>query len=513
MRKTIRKIKITSSVAVVSIALVLTIGINALKDNPVFTKSYFVKTFNYFKYKKEYKNIYINKSYIEARKEKVESIPVLLYHGIIDKPDGANVLLENFKDQMFALKKAGWQTIGIEDFYAFMKGKKELPEKSFLLTFDDGSKSSYYPVDPILKALDYRAVSFIITKYSIGDKSGGNYYLSENELRKITKSGRWDLQSHSFGGHTSYIIDSIGTKGNFFGNKLWLEDKQRIETGDEFKKRIYNDFVNSKNDIENAFGKTVISFAYPLGDFGQDPVNFSEAKNIVFDTVKLVYPMSFYQVWLGNYFSFNYPEKENQLLIKRIEVRSYWNSDNLLKVLDIGKNKNLPYSDDFSGYNGWIKNYGQLPKLENNSMILSSSSTGSSVFIDGSYLWKNYIFKAKVYLKKGETYSIIAGYKDDSNYVYCSFTPLGIKLEQIVEGERKVLNEFKGEFNLLEKEKNIGIGFSGKGASCYLNDKRVIHASDVDEKLSNGGIGFESWGQGMNNSEIIIKEVSVEEIK
>ena len=29
-----------------------------------------------------------------------KSIPVLLYHGIIDKPDGANILLENFKDQI-----------------------------------------------------------------------------------------------------------------------------------------------------------------------------------------------------------------------------------------------------------------------------------------------------------------------------------------------------------------------------------------------------------------------------
>ena len=62
-----------------------------------------------------------------------KSIPVLLYHGIIDKPDGANILLENFKDQMFALKKAGWQTITLDDFYAFMRGEKQMPDKSFLL--------------------------------------------------------------------------------------------------------------------------------------------------------------------------------------------------------------------------------------------------------------------------------------------------------------------------------------------------------------------------------------------
>ena len=513
MRKTVQKVKIASSVAIVSTALVLTIGINTLNDNPVFTMSYFIKTINYFKYKIDYKNSSVTGSSTEAHKEKTKSIPVLLYHGIIDEPDGANVLLKDFKDQMFALKKAGWQTVSIEDFYAFMKGEKNLPDKSFLLTFDDGARSSYYPVDPILKALDYRAVSFILPKYSIGNKSGGSYYLSEDELKKMIKSGRWDLQSHSYDGHTPYVIDSAGTKGNFFSNKLWIEDEKRNETEEEFRERIYADFLNSKNDLENSFGKSVIGFAYPLGDFGQKPMNFPEAKNIVFDTVNLVYPMSFYQVWLGNDFVFNYPKKENQLLIKRIEVRPYWNSDNLLKVLDIGGNKNLPYFDNFEDYEGWINNFGFL-SFENNSMVLSSKSDmGSLTFLEGSYLWKEYIFKANVYSNKGQTYSIVAGYKDDSNYVLCSFTPSAIRLEQMIEGESKILKEFKGKFDLLNKEKNIGIGFSGNDASCYLNDKRVIDTSDIDDKINSGGIGFKTWDPQANNSELIIKSVSVEKIK
>ena len=100
-----------------------------------------------------------------------KSIPVLLYHGIIEKPDGENMLIDNFRDQMFALKKAGWQTVSIEDFYKFMKGEKNLPEKSFLLTFDDGRKDSYYPVDPILKALDYNAAMFVISGRSLCEES------------------------------------------------------------------------------------------------------------------------------------------------------------------------------------------------------------------------------------------------------------------------------------------------------------------------------------------------------
>lgn len=65
----------------------------------------------------------------------------------------------------------------------------------------------------------------------------------------------------------------------------------------------------------------------------------------------------------------------------------------------------------------------------------------------------------------------------------------------------------------MNKEKNIGIGFAGTDEACYLDGKRVIDTSDVDEKLDMGGIGFKTWDLQTDNSEMVIKNVSVEEIK
>ena len=130
---------------------------------------------------------------------------------------------------MFALKKAGWQTINMEDFYAFMQGEKQVPDKSFLLTFDDGRKDSYYPVDPILDALDYNAVMFVITKFSLEEK-GGNYYLSDKELKRMYLSGRWEIQSHGKDDHDFYKINANGNEGHFLSNKLWLDNENRLET-------------------------------------------------------------------------------------------------------------------------------------------------------------------------------------------------------------------------------------------------------------------------------------------
>src|SRR3989344_2575986 len=49
-----------------------------------------------------------------AAKDRAKSIPVLVYHGVLDDPDGVNILLKDFKAQLFALKKSGWQTITLE---------------------------------------------------------------------------------------------------------------------------------------------------------------------------------------------------------------------------------------------------------------------------------------------------------------------------------------------------------------------------------------------------------------
>lgn len=516
-------IKISFSIIVLLLIAGISGGSFTMKDDNSFAIKQLLQTISYLNYKlssayADNKNltaaiisVFNNTDLVIENKNVAKSVPVLLYHGIINEPDGANVLLEDFKDQMFALKKAGWQTVSSEDFYAFMKGEKELPDKSFLLTFDDGRKDSYYPVDPMLKALNYRAVIFIITEQSLGDAKN-NYYLSEDELKRMVKTGRWDVQAHTHSGHDKYKIAASGEEGHFYSNKLWLDDKNRLETEEEFINRVKSDFISSKSNVEQAFGMKVISFAFPFGDFGQDSMNFPEAKGVILDTIKSVYPMSFYQVWLGKDFSFNYP-KENQFLIKRIEVRSYWSADNLLKVLDTAKAKSLPYFDDFNNYNGWIRVFGSL-SIEDNLMILGSrSSTGGSVFLDGSYQWKDYIFKGEIELLKGQTFTLLARYKDGDNYVACGFTPEFVRIERMAGGKSELVAERKGNLVFMGKNREVGIRVQNNNIDCYADGNIVAAASDLNNISEYGGIGFETWDPQVNNSELIIKNVSVDEIK
>ena len=79
--------------------------------------------------------------------------------------------------------------------------------ESFLLTFDDGRKDSYYASQPLLEAFGFRATMYVITAKSLGDKSSV-YYLSRQEVKKMKDSGHWDIQPHTRDGHDEYPTGS-----------------------------------------------------------------------------------------------------------------------------------------------------------------------------------------------------------------------------------------------------------------------------------------------------------------
>lgn len=463
----------------------------------------------------KYEARFIEKSFgrkiiVKENNELAKSIPVLLYHGVMDKIDNSdkiNISYDNFANQMISLKENGWQTVKLEDFILFNQGKKELPAKSFLLTFDDGRRDTYYPIDPILKKLNFSAVIFVITKYSMEDKKT-NFYLSKEELKKMNESGRWEIQSHTREAHNMYKIDQSGKLGNFYSNKLWLEKENRLEANEEFTERIKKDLISAKNDVEQGLGVKVMSFAYPFGDYGQQSINFPESESIILEIVSSIYPVSFYQVQQDSGFSFNY-QGQNQNFIKRIEVAESWNSNKLLKILDIAKEKTIPFEDNFKEHNGWLKTWGKL-SLKDNSMILeaSSNSTGSSVFLDGTNTWINYAFQTNINWRKGSNVVLLARYSDDNNYLACNFSSERLRFEEEIDGKQSIQEKLI-DFDFPKENLKLGIKVNGTNVKCMLDGKIIANYSIENNRLMKGGIGFKTWDQKAGNSEVEVNRVNV----
>jgi peptidoglycan/xylan/chitin deacetylase (PgdA/CDA1 family)/nucleoid-associated protein YgaU len=119
-------------------------------------------------------------------------VPVLVYHNISAQEKGRlSIAVRNFEAQMRQLHDEGFQTVSRADFLAFTAGRRQLPRRSVLLTFDDGYKSFIQYARPTLKDYGFGATLFVYSDF-IGAGSG----LSWQDLRALSEQG-YDVQAHS----------------------------------------------------------------------------------------------------------------------------------------------------------------------------------------------------------------------------------------------------------------------------------------------------------------------------
>ena len=445
---------------------------------------------------------------INKEKDYAESIPVLVYHGIISNSDEYNVLLKVFYGQMLALKKAGYNTITLQEFYQFMKENKSVPKQSFLLTFDDGRKDSYYSADPILKSLNYTAIMFVITKFSMGEEKSG-YYLSKKELKGMLQSGRWEIQAHTREGHNLYEIDRKGNQGHYYSNKLWLSNEQRLETDEEFRIRIAVDLLSAKKEIEEKLNVDIYGFAYPFGDFGQDSLNHPNATQMIEDEVKKIYEFTFYQVGAGRGDIFNYPNK-NEYKIKRIEIRYDWTPENLIAILESGRNKELPFYDNFSEYKGWIKVYGESTLTEESLVVSADRGKNSAtVFLDGAKEWSNYLYHINAEQIKGDYLSLLAYYQDEENYIECNYQKNKTRINIMKNGKKTEIMSSENKRAFVDKKRDVAIKIVDGSIECYIGEVLVLRSESRSVRKSKGGIGIKIWDKKQDNAEIRVHEVNV----
>lgn len=456
------------------------------------------------------------------------AIPVLTYHRIVqDETDENNVTTSRFRDQMTTLKKAGWQAISLNDFEAFMRAEKELPEKSFLLTFDDGAKQSFYPVDPILRELDYHGAMYIIVQSSKTPES--IYYLQPEEIRWMLSTGRWAIGSHSYDGHRPYGTDREGTTGIFFADKLWNKTNNRAETEGEFTTRIRDDLTRSKAELESTYDATIDTFAFPLGNESgvEGADNFPEGASITESIARDIYTFGFIQT-NDQTFTFNYPSRntsafapvfdttrdalQTNFLVHRIHVDYDWDGERLLSIMENGLAKPLPFEDDFATDRGWIPAWGGLSLGRNNLELAAEPSiTSASTFLDGTALWNDYSFDASMNWESGYVL-LLADVLHSRTYHSCAFSPGSVRIQRTIDGETTTLATANDE-RIAYGNVRAGIRVHGSVIECVWDFESVLE--DYSRDFS-GGIGIQTWDPAVGAarlqvSSVIVRPVSIHE--
>jgi hypothetical protein len=119
-------------------------------------------------------------------------IPVFSYH---------RVVFDEFEQQLRYLKENGYQTLNCDEYYEKHQQGISNPEKSVVLTFDDGIANFYEVVFPLLQKYQSKAVVFLIGNWI--DQPG---MVNWEQVRTMHQSGLVDFQSHTFN-HACVFVD------------------------------------------------------------------------------------------------------------------------------------------------------------------------------------------------------------------------------------------------------------------------------------------------------------------
>jgi peptidoglycan/xylan/chitin deacetylase (PgdA/CDA1 family) len=170
-----------------------------------------------------------------------KGICILTYHCIgYEKNNGLKIPEQQFKQQMKYIKDNGYTTITLDELYKFMIENKPIPQKSVVITFDDGYVDNYQYAYPILKEFNLKATVFVISKTI--DKRNG--YMTSNQLKELQSNGI-DIQSHTL-------------------------DHEELTTL-SYEKQL-NTLKESKKTLENLLGKKVNYLAYPYAKYNDNTI-------------------------------------------------------------------------------------------------------------------------------------------------------------------------------------------------------------------------------------------------
>jgi peptidoglycan/xylan/chitin deacetylase (PgdA/CDA1 family) len=165
-------------------------------------------------------------------------VPVLYYHSV--DPSEANEVTispSKLKEQLKFIKDSGYTTLTMAQLNDYLINNKPIPEKSIMITFDDGYMDNYNNAFPILKELQMNATIFVITS-GIDD----GYYMSSKQLKEMSDYGI-DIESHTV-------------------NHLHLNQLSYEKQLEELK--------NSRDKLKILLNKDVTAVAYPFGDLNDN---------------------------------------------------------------------------------------------------------------------------------------------------------------------------------------------------------------------------------------------------
>ncbi len=198
-----------------------------------------------------------------------DNVPVLMYHHILKRSESGKysnnnivTFLEDFEKQMAWLHNEGYQTISPNQLEAWLLEDGALPQKSVMITFDDGYLSNFVYARPILQQYGFCATIFSVTE-KIADT---------REDFTPTRIQMADGDSMQEGSDVFYYASHTHNLHTLSNNRSGLVNADNAT--------VRKDLTESLAALEDYPSAALSVFSYPYGNYSDRVVDILKEKGI-----------------------------------------------------------------------------------------------------------------------------------------------------------------------------------------------------------------------------------------
>lgn len=210
-----------------------------------------------------------------------EKVAVLMYHHLAESEAGEDVTITpaKFESHLKVLKDHKYQVISIEDFVSYCKERKPVPPNAVVITFDDGYESYYRYAYPLLKKYGYTATNFVVTSY-LDSSNPSLPFMKWDQVKQMKQDG-FSFYSHSHNLHQK-VKGADHQMVAPLANRIWLESKHRLETEEEYRKRIRDDLAEANQLLHEKIGNELNILCFPYGFYNKTVIEVGNEIGIDF---------------------------------------------------------------------------------------------------------------------------------------------------------------------------------------------------------------------------------------
>lgn len=219
----------------------------------------------------------------------MNALPILMYHHVSPSPGLVTISPNTFEDHIKTLADKGWKSAGLEVVEALSRNEP-IPDKTFVITFDDGYLDNFVHAHPILEKYGMKGVLFIATawigegevrttvpnspshkicKAKINNGQADEVMLRWSEIERMQNQGTFEFHSHT---HTHTRWD------------------QELTDTNQIREKLADDLATSQAILKNRLGITSKHLCWPQGYFDDEYKNTAQSLGFdyLYTTIKKV---------------------------------------------------------------------------------------------------------------------------------------------------------------------------------------------------------------------------------